>query len=71
VGISKLYDASGQPSNPSVHNSHAYRLVFALILTIVFVVSYVGIAVAVIVMAAVFNAARFIDVGWRTLHPHR
>jgi hypothetical protein len=71
VDIARLDDASWQASNSRVHNSHAYRLVSAIILTIVFIVSYVGIAIAVIVMAAVFNAARFIDMGWRTLHPHR
>jgi len=63
VGIARLDDA--------VRNSRAFRLVSALVLTIAFIVSYVGIAIAVIAMAAVFNAARFIDIGWRTLHPNR
>ena len=50
---------------------HGLRIASALILTLVFIVSYVGIALAVIATAAVFFVARCIDSGWRTVRSDR
>ena len=48
------------------HKFYRLRLVSALILTAAFIVSYVGVAFVVIVMAALSLVTRCINLGWRT-----
>lgn len=49
-----------------VHRAKEFRIASAIVLAISYVVSYVILAIATVVLLPVFLAARCIELGWRT-----